>query len=135
MLTRDILFGMNMLSLAGFIVMGLTLTLNRMGQAGKGLSIALMTGDCSGLHRAVRRGLVGIGTPSPPRSRFHSALRDLIPRFETSRVSAALRRFICGVERVCRRWAAGLISMMRPHGNNFFVLMFSKLPLNRGRKS
>ncbi|MGB9643668.1 MAG: hypothetical protein WCB44_00785 [Stellaceae bacterium] len=43
MLTRDILFGMNMLSLAGFVVMGLTLTLNRMGQAGKGLSIGLMT--------------------------------------------------------------------------------------------
>ena len=31
MLTRDILFGMNMLSLAGFVVMGLTLTLNRNG--------------------------------------------------------------------------------------------------------
>ena len=43
MLTRDILFGMNMLSLAGFVVMRLTLTLNRMGQAGKGLSIGLMT--------------------------------------------------------------------------------------------
>ena len=66
MLTRDILFGMNMLSLAGFVVMGLTLTLNRMGQAGKGLSIALMTAGMLGLHRDVRRGLVGIGTPSPP---------------------------------------------------------------------
>jgi hypothetical protein len=42
-LTRDILFGMNILTLAGFVVMGLTLTLNRMGQAGKGLSIGLMT--------------------------------------------------------------------------------------------
>ena len=30
-LTRDILFGMNILTLAGFVVMGLTLTLNRMG--------------------------------------------------------------------------------------------------------
>jgi len=29
-----------MLSLAGFVVMGLTLTLNRMGQAGKGLASA-----------------------------------------------------------------------------------------------
>ena len=38
MLTWDILFGMNILTLAGFVVMGLTLTLNRMGQAGKGLS-------------------------------------------------------------------------------------------------
>jgi hypothetical protein len=42
-LTRDILFGMNILTLAGFVVMGLTLTLNRMGQAGKALSIGLMT--------------------------------------------------------------------------------------------
>ena len=30
-LTKDILFGMNILTLAGFVVMGLTLTLNRMG--------------------------------------------------------------------------------------------------------
>src|SRR6516164_6430684 len=42
-LTKDILFGMNILTLAGFIIMGLTLTLNRMGQAGKALSIGLMT--------------------------------------------------------------------------------------------
>jgi hypothetical protein len=42
-LTRDILFGMNILTLAGFVVMGLTLTLNRMGQAGKALSVGLMT--------------------------------------------------------------------------------------------
>jgi hypothetical protein len=42
-LTRDILFGMNILTLVGFVVMGLTLTLNRMGQAGKALSIGLMT--------------------------------------------------------------------------------------------
>ena len=40
MLTKDILFGMNILTLAGFAVMGITLTLNRMRQAGKGLSIA-----------------------------------------------------------------------------------------------
>ena len=42
MLTKDILFGMNILTLAGFVVMGLTLTLNRMGQTGKALSIGLM---------------------------------------------------------------------------------------------
>jgi len=42
-LTKDILFGMNILTRAGFVVMGLTLTLNRMGQAGKVLSISLMT--------------------------------------------------------------------------------------------
>jgi hypothetical protein len=35
MLTKDILFCMNILTLAGFAVMGLTLTLNRMGQAGR----------------------------------------------------------------------------------------------------
>ena len=43
MLTKDILFGMNILTLSGFVLMGLTLTLNRMGQAGKLLSIGLMT--------------------------------------------------------------------------------------------
>ena len=42
MLTRDILFGMNLLTLAGFVVMGLTLTLHRTGQAGAPLSIGLM---------------------------------------------------------------------------------------------
>ena len=42
MLTREILFGMNMLTLAGFVMMGLTLTLNRVGQTGKALSIGLM---------------------------------------------------------------------------------------------
>jgi hypothetical protein len=42
MLTKDILFGMNILTLAGFVAMGLTLTLNRTGQAGKLLSIGLM---------------------------------------------------------------------------------------------
>jgi hypothetical protein len=42
MLTKDILFGMNILTLAGFAVMGLTLTLNRMGQAGRLSSIGLM---------------------------------------------------------------------------------------------
>ena len=42
MLTQDILFGMNLLTLTGFVVMGLTLTLNRMGQVGRALSIGLM---------------------------------------------------------------------------------------------
>jgi hypothetical protein len=40
LLTKDILFGMNILTLAGFVVMGITLTLNRMGQAGKALRSA-----------------------------------------------------------------------------------------------
>ena len=43
MLTKDILLGMNIFDLAGFVLMGLTLTLNRMGQAGKAVSIGLMT--------------------------------------------------------------------------------------------
>ena len=43
MLTRDIFYGMNILTLAGFVVMGITLTLNRTGQTGKLLSIGLMT--------------------------------------------------------------------------------------------
>jgi hypothetical protein len=42
MLTKDILFGMNILTLAGFVVMGIALTLNRTGQAGRALSIGLM---------------------------------------------------------------------------------------------
>jgi hypothetical protein len=35
---KDILYSMNLLTLAGFVVMGLTLTLNRMGQSGKALA-------------------------------------------------------------------------------------------------
>jgi hypothetical protein len=42
LLTHEILFGMNILTLAGFVIIGLTLTLNRTGQAGKVLSIGLM---------------------------------------------------------------------------------------------
>ena len=41
-LTKDILFGMNILTLAGFVLMGITLTMNRTGQAGKASSIGLM---------------------------------------------------------------------------------------------
>jgi hypothetical protein len=42
-LTKDILFGMNILTLAGFLVMGLSLTLYRTGKAGAPLSIGLMS--------------------------------------------------------------------------------------------
>ena len=45
MFTKDILFGMNFLTLAGFIVMGLSLTLHRMEAAGRPLAIGLM---CAG---------------------------------------------------------------------------------------
>ncbi len=43
MLTKEIISGFNLLSLAGFLVMGLTLALSRTGCAGKPLSIGLMT--------------------------------------------------------------------------------------------
>jgi hypothetical protein len=43
MLAKEILFGMRRLTLAGFILMGRTLTLNRLRQTGKALSIGLMT--------------------------------------------------------------------------------------------
>ena len=45
LLTKDILFGMNALTLVGFLVMGLSLTLHRTGNAGIPLSIGLM---CAG---------------------------------------------------------------------------------------
>jgi len=41
-LTKDILFGMNVLTLAGFLVMGLSLTLRRTGNASVPLSIGMM---------------------------------------------------------------------------------------------
>jgi len=67
-LTKDLFFGMNILTLAGFVVMGLTLTLNRMGQAGKALSIGLMAAGTGlvflGLYAG---GLVEIGLPSGAR--------------------------------------------------------------------
>ena len=45
MLTKDILFCMNILTLAGFLVMGLSLTLHRTGNTGVPLSIGVM---CAG---------------------------------------------------------------------------------------
>jgi hypothetical protein len=44
-LTKDIFFGMNVLTLVGFLVMGISLTLRRTGNAGIPLSIGLM---CAG---------------------------------------------------------------------------------------
>jgi len=41
-LTKDILFGMNVLTLVGFLVMGISLTLHRTVNAGAPLSIGLM---------------------------------------------------------------------------------------------
>ena len=42
MLTKDIISGFNILSLAGFAVTALTVGLNRTGKAGRALSIGLM---------------------------------------------------------------------------------------------
>jgi hypothetical protein len=42
MFNKDFLFGMNILSLAGFVLMGLSLTLRRMAQAGAPVCIGLM---------------------------------------------------------------------------------------------
>jgi hypothetical protein len=42
LLTTEIISGFNILTLAGFVVMVLTVGLSRMGQAGKALSIGLM---------------------------------------------------------------------------------------------
>ena len=42
MFTKDILFGMNILSLAGFAVMGLSLTLRRIAQASAPACLGLM---------------------------------------------------------------------------------------------
>ena len=44
-LTKEILFGMNILTLTGFLVMGLSLTLHRTGNVGVPLSIGMM---CAG---------------------------------------------------------------------------------------
>jgi hypothetical protein len=44
-LTKEILFGMNLLTLAGFLVMGISLTLHRNGKVGVPLSIGMM---CTG---------------------------------------------------------------------------------------
>ena len=43
MLTKDILFGMNILSLVGFAAMGMSLTLRRMANAGAGVCVGLMS--------------------------------------------------------------------------------------------
>jgi hypothetical protein len=43
MLTKEIISGFNILSLAGFVLMGLTLVLNRTGRTSKPLSIGLMS--------------------------------------------------------------------------------------------
>ena len=42
MFTKDLLFGMNILTLAGFVIMGLGLTLRRMAKAGLPLCFGLM---------------------------------------------------------------------------------------------
>jgi hypothetical protein len=43
MLTTNIISGFNILSLAGFVIMGITLVPSRSGRAGKAVSIGLMS--------------------------------------------------------------------------------------------
>ncbi len=43
MLTKEIISDFNLLSLAGFLIMGIILVLSRSGRAGKALSIGLMS--------------------------------------------------------------------------------------------
>ena len=42
MFTKEILYGMNILSLAGFVVMGIGLTLNRQGKLGAPAAFTVM---------------------------------------------------------------------------------------------
>ena len=60
MLTKHTLFGMNLLSLVGLMIMGFGLTLNRMARAGLPLSVGVM-----GLGTALV--LVGLYTSGWPR--------------------------------------------------------------------
>jgi hypothetical protein len=61
-LTKDIFYGMNILSLPGFVVMGLTLSLRRMTNAGAPLCIGLMCRDGFSVYRALCERLIA---PAP----------------------------------------------------------------------
>ena len=60
MLTKEIISGFNLLSLAGFAVMGLTLALNRTGRAGKALSIGLIKALGAAILASQTRGFRGM---------------------------------------------------------------------------
>ena len=92
MLTKGILFGMNILTLAGFVVMGLTLTLNRMGQAGKALSIGLMAAGTAWSSRGCTQGIGRDRARFPARSGFTPPYETSYRGVKLPRVSAALGR-------------------------------------------
>ena len=72
-LTKDILFGMNVLSLAGFLVMGLSLTLPH-GKRGYPLEHwTYVRWNSSGILRAVFCGLVKLAQKSAPFFGNHNA--------------------------------------------------------------
>ena len=71
MLTKDILFGMNILTLAGFLVMGLSLTLHRTGNVGVLLSIGLMRWNSSRILRAFCHELVKLAETGASRVGNH----------------------------------------------------------------
>jgi hypothetical protein len=111
-LTKDILFGMNILILAGFVVMGFILTLNRMGQTRKALSSWSRGLRWSSLGCTQEDGRGRATEPRAGASRMPLAPirlpshRGFSPPYEISygglklpRVSAALGRFHL------RRWA------------------------------
>jgi hypothetical protein len=94
---------MNILTLGGFIVMGLTLTLNRMGQAGKALSIGLMTagtalvffGLYAGVGRDRTRSLASSGFTPPYEISYRGVnIPRVLPLLGASR---------CGKRPICRR--------------------------------
>jgi hypothetical protein len=60
MLTKDILFGMNMLTLVGLIMTGFGLTLRRTARAGLPFSVGLM---CAGTALAVCERSVAVTAP------------------------------------------------------------------------
>jgi len=61
MLTKEILYGMNLLSLAGFLLMGLGLTLNRQQKVGVPTAFALM-----GVGTALVFGGLYVAVPATP---------------------------------------------------------------------
>ena len=85
-LTKDIFFGMNILTLVGFVVMGLTLTINRTGQGRQAWSIGIMAAGTAlvflGLYAGGGRDRVGICAPRPRitgRIPYQNVLDDVGP--------------------------------------------------------
>jgi hypothetical protein len=87
MFTKDILFGMNILTLTGFVVMGLSLTLHRRAAAGRPLAIGpYVRGDGVGVPWAIcRRGVKVSGNPLA--SSFIASCLNTRPKASSSSAS------------------------------------------------